>query len=95
MANEMLWSTQSGYLSNEELDMQFAREAQPRMRFRQFVAIKKAFGKSKGESVNWLKVSNAGSYGGLLAETQTMHETTQPLSWGTLTVSEYGELLAA
>ena len=89
MANEMLWSTQSGYLSNKELDMTFQREAQPRMKFRQFVAVKKAFGKSKGESVNWLKVSNAGAYGGKLAETQTMHEATQPLAWGTVTVDEY------
>lgn len=90
MANEMNWVTQSGYLSNNELTMDFQRAAQPRTKFRQFVQIKTAFGKHKGQSVNWLKVSNASDYGGVLSETQTMHETTQPLTWGTLTVNEYG-----
>jgi hypothetical protein len=90
MANEMLWSTQSGYLSNEELDMQFVRENQPKMKFRQFCGLKKAFGKNKGESVNWLKVWNAGTYGGIVAETNTIPEATQPLTWGTVSVNEYG-----
>ncbi len=60
------------------------------MRFRQFVSIKESFGKQKGESVNWLKVANVSTYGGKLTETTTMHETKQTLSWGTLTVDEYG-----
>ena len=90
MANEMLWTTQSGYLSNNELSMEFARVAQPRFRFRQFNETKMAFGKHSGQSVNWLKVSNLGTYGGLLTETQTMHEATQPLAWGTMSVNEYG-----
>lgn len=90
MAYEMNWAVQSGYLSNNELSMDFQRAAQPRTKFRQFVQIKEAFGKHKGQSVNWLKVSNASDYGGVLTETQTMHETTQPLTWGTLTVNEYG-----
>src|SRR5574343_1006182 len=90
MAYEMNWAVQSGYLSNHELSMDFQRAAQPRTKFRQFVQIKEAFGKHKGQSVNWRKVSNASDYGGVLTETQTMHETTQPLTWGTLTVNEYG-----
>lgn len=56
----------------------------------QFCAIKEAFGKHKGQSVNWLKVSNASAYGGTIAETSTMHETELPLAWGTVTVDEYG-----
>lgn len=90
MANEMLWSTQSGYLTNNKLNMKFQRAAQPLMRFRQFVKFKEAFGKMQGQTVNWLKVSNASTYGGSLVETQTMHEGGQPLTWGTLSVTEYG-----
>lgn len=90
MAGEMLWTTQSGYLSNGYLNMQFQKAAQPLTKFRQFCKIKEAFGKKKGETVNWLKVANIGTYGGRLVETNTMHETTQALSWGTLTVYENG-----
>lgn len=90
MANEMLWTQQSGFLSNTELNLQFQRVAQPLLRFRQFVQTKDAFGKHKGSSVNWLKVANVGTFGGSIAETQTMHETTQALTWGTLSVDEYG-----
>ncbi len=87
---EMLWSTQSGYLTNNKLNKTFQKAAQPLLRFRQFVKFKEAFGKNKGESVNWLKVANVSSYGGKLVETNTMHETRQVLSWGTLSVDEYG-----
>lgn len=90
MANELLWSTQSGFLSNVKLNKTIQRVAQPLFRFRQYVTIKEAFGKNVGESVNWLKVANVGTYGGSLVETNTMHETTQALTWGTLSVNEYG-----
>ena len=86
----MLWSTQSGYLTNNKLNKSFQKDTQPLLRFRQFVKMKEAFGKSMGQSVNWLKVANVSNYGGKLAETQTMHETKQVLTWGTLTVTEYG-----
>ncbi len=89
-AGQMLWSTQSGYVSSPYWNMKFQKAAQPLMRFRQFVAIKEAFGKGKGESVNWQKVANVSSYGGKLVETNTMHETPQVISLGTLTVDEYG-----
>jgi len=56
----------------------------------QFVDIKESFGKQKGESVNWMKVANVSTVGGSLTETTTMHETPQVLSWGTLSVNEYG-----
>jgi N4-gp56 family major capsid protein len=90
MAGELLWSTQSGFLTNNKLNKTIQRVAQPLFRFRQYVTIKEAFGKQVGESVNWLKVANVGTYGGSLVETNTMHETTQTLTWGTLSVTEYG-----
>lgn len=92
MSYEMLWTTQSGYLTSGKLNMEFQRQSQPLMRFRQFVTIKEAFGKHVGESVNWLKVNNLGTYGGTLTETSTMHDSTQQLTWGTLTVNEIGEI---
>jgi N4-gp56 family major capsid protein len=90
MSYEMYWSTQSSYLTNNTLNKSFQKVAQPMYKFRQFCAIKEAFGKGKGESVNWLKVDNASAYGGTVAETSTIPETTLPLSWGTVTVGEYG-----
>ena len=93
MANEMLWTTHSGVLTNNKLTKEFQREAQPLQRFRQFVSFKNALGKNSGETVNWLRASNVGDYGKKVAETSTMPETTQPLSWGTLTVYEYGNTI--
>lgn len=86
----MNWTSQSGFLTNNKLNLTFVTTAQPLQRFRQFVTTKEAFGKQQGESVNWLKVGNANAYGGSLAETNTMHETDQTMTWGTLTVNEYG-----
>ena len=90
MANEMLWSVQSGYLTNTKLSKAFRRVAQPMMKFRQFCDVKDAFGKNAGEYVNYMKVSNLGSYGGQLTETNTMPEATQALLWGTASVQELG-----
>jgi N4-gp56 family major capsid protein len=86
----MTWGTQSGYLTNNQLDKMIQYAAQPLMRFRQFVSLKEAFGAQKGQSVNWLRVANLGTIGGKLVETSTMNESSQALSWGTMTVDEYG-----
>jgi len=86
----MNWVNHSGVLTNNKLNQFFQRSAQPLFKFRQFVDVKEAFGKSRGQSVNWLKVANVGTMGGNLTETNTMHETTQALTWGTLTVAEVG-----
>lgn len=90
MAGNMLWTTNSGFLTNNKLTKAFQKAAQPLLRFRQFVKIKEAFGKHSGETVNWLKVANTDNYGKQLTETSTMPETTLGLTWGTLTVNEYG-----
>lgn len=90
MANEMLWTTHSGVLTNVKLNKIYRRVAQPMMKFRQFVDIKEAFGKHAGEQYNWNKVSNIGTYGGYLTETNTMHEANQAMSWGTGSVTEAG-----
>ena len=84
------WTNQGGYLTSGYLNKKFQLAAQPQFRFRQFVKFKEAFGKNKGETVNWLRVGNAGTYGGKLTETNVMHESDYAQTWGTLTVYEYG-----
>jgi hypothetical protein len=86
----MSWADQGTYLSNNKLSQEWRESAQPLMRFRQFCDIKEAFGKSSGQSVNWLRMSNVATMGRAVLETQTMPETYQTSSWGTLTVGEYG-----
>lgn len=86
----MNWTTNSGYLSNGELNKTIQYEAQPLLKFRQFCSLKEDFGKQKGETVNWLRAANVGTIGGRLVETNTFHETNQALTWGTLTVDEFG-----
>ena len=94
MAGEMLWTTQSGFLTNNKLNKTFQKATQPLLRFRQFLKFKEAFGKHQGQTVNWLKVANVTDFGGKVPETSTMPETKQVLSWGTLTVEEYGRVTA-
>ena len=86
---QMIWSTQSGYLTSGKLNKEFQEQSQPLQRFRQFTSIKNALGKNAGQTVNWLQVSNVANYGGIVAETNTAPETSLTLTWGTLTVSEY------
>ena len=90
MAGEMLWTTQSGFLTNDKLNKMAQRVAQPMFRFRQFVRFKEAFGKAQGENVNWLKISNISDYGRNVAETETMPETKEVVALGTLSVTEIG-----
>jgi N4-gp56 family major capsid protein len=85
-----IWVDQGGYLSNTELNKRFQMAAQPITRFRQFCDFKSSLGKNKGSSENFLKVANLGTFGGSLTETNTMVESSQSKSWGTLTIDEYG-----
>lgn len=88
------WIDQGGYLASPYLTKKFQIAAQPMFRFRQFCKIKEAFGKSHGETVNWLRIENVGTYGGKLIETSTMYETDYSQTWGTVTVSEYGNSIS-
>lgn len=84
------WIDQGSYLSNTKLSKEFVFSAQPMEKFRQFTDVKRALGKHEGESVNWLRVADLGTFGGRLTETNTMHESSQSKSWGTLTMYEEG-----
>jgi hypothetical protein len=84
------WTDQGGFLANALLNKRFVHSAQPLTRFRQFVDVKDSIGKNDGETENWTKVANVGTIGGRLVETNTMIETTQAKTKGTLTMYENG-----
>jgi hypothetical protein len=86
----LTWTASSGVLTNNKLTKVLQYQAQPLLKFRQFVWLKEAFGKNKGESVNWDKIANVATIGGRLVETSSMHETSQAVTKGTLTVDELG-----
>jgi len=89
MANPMTWAAQSGYLTNNQLTMQFQKVAQPLMRFRPFVTPEPAMGKNRGEKVSWLQVSNLASPGGVLNEDDLAWATKQELAWNDVSVKMY------
>lgn len=93
MANEWNWIQKAGFLTNDKLNKDFQKSAQPLLRFRQFVSMKNALGKNSGQNVNWLRVANVDNFGKKVAETDTMPETKQATTWGTLTVNEYGNTI--
>jgi N4-gp56 family major capsid protein len=88
--NPMLWTNNSGVLTNNNLNKWFQEQAQPIMRFRQFVEREKGFGAEQGQTVNWLRVDDVSNFGGKLSETSNMPETNQAMDWGSITVDEYG-----
>ncbi len=90
-----LWATSSlgGILYSPKLSRKLRYAAQPLLRFRQFCDVKDAFGKNKGDTVNWEKIANISTQGGTLVETSTMPERNYTIVKGTLTVTEYGNAI--
>ena len=87
-----LWVTSSlgGYLTNNRLSRQLRTLAQPLMKFRQFVAVKEAMGKGKGDTVYFEKLGNVQTQGGTLVETNTMPSTFIVIKTDSMKVNEYG-----
>lgn len=85
--------TQGGYLSLPKLSKALRHAAQPEMRFRQFVHIKEAWGKQRGDTVEFDKISNISTAGGTLVETNTMPEHQFTIAKGTITITEYGNAI--
>jgi N4-gp56 family major capsid protein len=81
---------QGGYYTNPRLSEQLRHALQPLCKFRQFVDVKQAWGKGKGESVIFNKVAKISTAGGTLVETNVMPEHQYALSRGTITLSEWG-----
>ena len=94
---QQLWVTNSlgGYLSNNVLSKQIRHSAQPLMKFRQFTDAESAAGRSRGDKVFFNKISNISTAGGTLSETDTIPKRNYTIIQSTLTVTEYGRLIAA
>lgn len=87
-----LWKVNSlgGYLSNPKLSRTIRHAAQPMMKFRQFVRPEPGYGKNKGETITFNRISNVQNPGGKLKETSKMPETNVLITQGELVVNEYG-----
>lgn len=81
---------EGGYLANPKLSRQLRWAALPLLRFRQFVRPEPGFGKNVGDRVEILRVSNAQTPGGPLAEDQEVPITKVLISKTAITVTEYG-----
>ena len=94
-----VWATNSlgGYLWSPNLSKYLRKTLQPLMKFRQFAAVKDAAvqGKGKGELFHWNVFSDVATQGTTLTENAVMPETNFTISQGTMTITEYGKLIAA
>jgi len=92
MGQKWIVNADGGYLANPELSKKLRYYAQPMMKFGQFVRRVDAFGKNKGESWDFDKISNiatAASQTGI-AENNTMPESKFTIAQSSGTVTEYG-----
>ena len=90
-----LWVTNTlgGFMANDTLSQQLRHVSQPMMKFRQFVDVKEALGKSKGDTVWFDKISNVSTAGTTLNETATIPEHNYTLSTGQIVATEYGNAI--
>jgi N4-gp56 family major capsid protein len=89
-----VWAVNSlgGYLYSRQLSNVLRMQVQPLVKFRQFADVQDASqqGKKKGDTFTWDVISDVGSRGGVLVETNTMPETNFTITQGTLTITEAG-----
>lgn len=79
-----------GYLSQPELSRKLRFAAQPLFRFRQIAEPKEAWGRGRGDTFVFNKVSNIVDPGGPLNETQPIPQSNFTISRGQVTMTEYG-----
>jgi N4-gp56 family major capsid protein len=79
-----------GYLSQPYLTQRLRAQAQPQFRFRQFIDVKEAIGKNRGDTWLFDKRGNVATQGTVLAETNTMPQTNFIVGQGTGVIVEYG-----
>ena len=87
-----LWatSTQGGYLYSPLLTKEVTRNAQPDMKFKQFVTMREEWGKNAGETFLFDKYGNIDTQGGTLTETSTIPSRSYRLYQSTATLYEWG-----
>lgn len=88
----LLWETSGsgGYLANPRLSRSIRTAAQPMYKFRQFSRPEPGYGKGKGESILFNRVSNVVTAGGPISEQNRIPETTITVSRSQVDVQEYG-----
>jgi len=82
-------SSLGGYLSQPYLTQRLRAVAQPQFRFRQFLDVKEAIGKNRGDTWLYDKRGNVATQGTILAETNTIPQTNFIVGQGTGQVVEY------
>lgn len=87
-----VWSVSAdgGYLANSVLSKQLRKVSQPIQKFRQFTRMEPGYGKGKGDTILFNRISNIEVAGGTLTESQRIPETKITIGRGTVTVNEYG-----
>ena len=83
-------SADGGYLANPRISERLRFVTQPLMKFRQFVRPEPGFGKKKGDTLLFDRVSNVATAGGPISELENMPETNVTFTQGSLVVKEYG-----
>lgn len=83
-------STLGGNWSQPYLSERLRHVAQPMFRFRQFVDVKEAIGKQRGDTWLFDKAGNVATQGGTLVETNTIPETNFVTNQGTGQIFEFG-----
>lgn len=83
-------STLGGNWSQPYLSERLRHVAQPMFRFRQFVDVKEAIGKQRGDTWLFDKAGNVATQGGTLVETNTIPETNFITNQGTGQIFEFG-----
>lgn len=79
-----------GFLANPPLSKKLRKAAQPMMKFRQFVRVEEGFGKGRGDTLDFDKVSNVQTQGGAISESAKMPETKYQIVKDSLVMTEYG-----
>lgn len=87
-----IWATSSlgSVMAQPYLSDRLRHVAQPLFRFRQFVDVREAIGKNRGESFLFDKSGNIASQGGTLVETNTIPQSQYATTQGTAVITEYG-----
>ena len=85
-------STSGGYMYADNLSRQLRMAVQPIVKFRQFCDVKDAAhqGLHRGDTFHWNVYSDVSTQGTTLPETNTIPETSFPISQGTMTITEAG-----
>jgi len=86
------WSPDAsgGYLANDVLSKKMRHVSQPMMRARQFVRKEPGYGKNKGDTLLFDRISNVATQGTTISELSKMPETSFTISQGSVVVNEFG-----